>query len=166
VGIRPDEPPPPALVALARDAALVVSSDLPRAVETARRLRPDAASRTPRSSARCRCSCPALGRTRLPLGGWALAAGVHWLHRRALGVPRPAEVRAQAADAARWLDELARAHGSVLAVTHAGVRGAIADALADLGWAREPGPRGMRAMRHWSAWDFTMRGLAVPGAVP
>jgi broad specificity phosphatase PhoE len=154
VGIRADDAPPPALVALAREAALVVTSDLPRAIETAARLRPD--GDVPRSPLlrEVPVLVPSLGGARLPLGGWALAAGVHWLHRRARRVPRPPEVSAQAGEAAAWLHDLAHAHGTVLAVTHAGVRRAIADALVERRWVRDPGPRGMRAMHHWSAWSF------------
>ncbi len=154
-GLAADEAPPPELVALARDAALVAASDLPRAQESAALLAPDAPVVQSPLLRETPPAFPALGRVRLPLAGWALAVGVHLAYRSARGVPAPAPARRQAREAAHWLARLGETHGLVVAVTHASVRALIADALALRGWARGPVPgRLARRHAHWSAWTF------------
>lgn len=153
-GIALDDEPPAPLLALAREVRCLVASDLPRAVETAARLHPDGAAEHSPLLRELPVPIPALGPVRLPLPAWALVAGAAWAGRRLRGTPLPAGALAQADAAAAWLDGLARARGPVLAVTHASVRGAIAASLVRTGWRRAPEPRGLAAMRHWSAWRF------------
>ncbi len=154
-GLAADDAPPRALAALARGAALVAASDLPRARESAARLAPDAPVVQSPLLRETPPAFPALGPLRLPPAGWALAVGVRLAYHSARGVPAPAAALRQAREAARWLAGLAEAHGLVVAVTHASVRGLIADALAAGAWAREPVPRlPARRYAHWSAWAF------------
>jgi hypothetical protein len=165
-GLAADDAPPPALAALARDAAIVAASDLPRAEESAVRLAPDAPVVLAPLLRETLPAFPALGPVRLPLAGWALAVGVGHAVRSARGIPPApvAELR-QAREAAAWLAGLADAHGLVVAVTHANVRGLIAGALAVRGWAREPVPRSpARRFAHWSAWTFAPTAAAADAA--
>jgi broad specificity phosphatase PhoE len=158
-GLADDDAPPPALAALARDAALVAASDLPRARDSAARLAPDAPVVQSPLLRETPPAFPPLGPVRLPLAGWALAVGVRLAYQSARGVPAPTPALRQAREAARWLTELADRHGLVVAVTHVTVRGLIADALGAAGWLAEPAARrltGRYAQRyaHWSAWSF------------
>jgi broad specificity phosphatase PhoE len=155
-GLAADDEPPAALVALAREAAIVATSDLPRALESAARLAPDAPVVQAPLLRETPPAFPSLGPLRLPLAGWALAVGVRLALHSARGVPAPTPALRQAREAAAWLAGLADAHGLVVAVTHASVRGLIASALDAGGWSREPLPR-HPALRyaHWSAWAFT-----------
>ncbi len=163
-GLAADEAPPPDLVALARDAALVAASDLPRARESAALLAPDAPVVQSPLLRETPPAFPALGPVRLPLAGWALAVGMHLAYRSARGVPAPAPARRQAREAAHWLARLGEAHGLVVAVTHASVRALIADALALRGWARGPVPGHIaRRHAHWSAWTFAPAAAEAAG---
>jgi hypothetical protein len=94
---------------------------------------------------------PALGALRLPLAGWAVAVGGRML---ALKLRRRYPTAAEAArvhDAAAWLEQLARQHSLIVAVTHASFRRQLAARLVRTGWQAEPG---RRSLRHWSAWFF------------
>jgi broad specificity phosphatase PhoE len=151
-------PPPPALVALARAAGLLVASDMPRAVASARVL---ADGREFRTSALLReapletpeLPLPALGGLRLPLRGWAVVFGARWLAAWLRNAPPPgvdaaALARAEAAD---WLAaQAAEARGRVVAVTHATFRLLVAQALVRRGWR---GPE-RRPYHEWSAWRY------------
>jgi broad specificity phosphatase PhoE len=151
-GITPDDAPPAALRALASNGALVVASDLPRAVASAERLAPGAPAHASPLLRETPLPIPALLGLRLPIGGWALAMGAGMAYRRLRRVPHPDGALAQSASAAAWLAGLAGEHRLVLAVTHSNVRGLVAGALMAAGWRREPG--GGR-FAHWSAWTFT-----------
>ena len=162
-GLAADDAPPPALVALAHDAALVITSDLPRARESAARLAPDAPVVYAPLLRETPPAVPPFGPVRLPLVAWVLAVLARVAYQSARGVPAPVAARRQAREAARWLAGLADAHGLVVAVTHMTVRGLIADELAAAGWGREPGPGRLAARyAHWSAWTFAP--LAAPAA--
>jgi len=157
--------PPPALEALARDAALVVASDLPRTVASAVRLAPEREivrspllRETPLESPDH--PLPALGGMRLPFRAWGMIWGSRWLMAYLRNQPppgvSPAEL-ARAEEAAAWLLEQAtRADGRVVVVTHATFRVVLAQALVRRGWR---GPQ-EKSYREWSAWPF------VPGAPP
>ena len=157
-GLAADDRPPAALQALAAGAGLVVASDLPRAVRSAELLVPGRAFESSPLLRETPLPIPALGGARLPLAAWALVVGVGAGWRRLGRVPAPRAVVEQAAAAAAWLGALARAHGLVVAVTHANVRAHVAAAARAAGWRREPGGGGLA---HWSAWT-----LVVPAAPP
>jgi broad specificity phosphatase PhoE len=166
-GIAADPAPPAALRALAAGAALVVASDLPRAVASAALL---AADRAVEASPLLReapletpaAPMPRLGGVRLPLRGWALVLGTRWLWASWRGAPPPGvddATLARADAAAEWLVERTAAAGRVLAVTHATVRTLVAAELERRGWWCAE----RRPFREWSAWRFTPHGNA-PGA--
>jgi len=163
--ISPDHAPPAELEALARDAALLVASDLPRTVASAVRLAPE------RESVRTALlrevpleqpdrPLPTFGGIRLPFRAWGMVWGSRWLMAYLRNQPppgvSPAEL-ARAEEAADWLVEQAtRASGRVVVVTHATFRVVLSQALARRGWR---GPQ-EKSYREWSAWPF------VPGAPP
>jgi broad specificity phosphatase PhoE len=158
--IMPDHAPPAELEVLARDAALLVASDLPRAIASAVRLAPqreivrtpllrEAPMETPDRP------LPGYAGIRLPLRAWGVIWGTQWLSSWLRKLPPPgvgpAEL-ARAEDAAEFLETHARtASGHVVAVTHATFRLVLAQALARRGWR---GPE-RRPYREWSAWRFT-----------
>ena len=146
-GIVLDDAPPPELRELAA-AALVVASDVRRAVESARLLAPGASVITSPLLRELELAPPSLGALRLPLLGWALAIGFRAL-TRVHGHATPAEHR-RAREAARWLTRLAEEHGTVVAVTHATFRSLLVKVLEEEGW-RGAAPR--RRSAHWSAWS-------------
>jgi broad specificity phosphatase PhoE len=162
-------PPPPALVALAREAGHVVASDLPRAAASARVIAPgvdvqttallrEAPLETPE------LPLPRLGGVRLPVHGWGLVFGVRWLWASWRGAPPPgvdATALARADEAASWLTELAATHGRVVAVTHATFRSLVTASLRRQGWR---GPE-RRPLREWSAWVHVRGAEAPPPAV-
>ncbi len=157
--------PPPALEALAREAALLIASDLPRTVASAMRLAPE---REIIRTALLRevpleqpdRPLPGLGGVRLPFRVWGMIWGSRWLVAYLRNQPppgvSPADL-ARAEEAAAWLVERAtHAADRVVVVTHATFRVVLAQALARRGWN---GPR-ERSYREWSAWPF------VPGTPP
>ena len=155
-GIREDESVPSALRAIVESADLVLASDAPRAVVSARLLAP---GREVVLSPRLReleLPGPELGAVRLPLIGWAVAIGLRmrgmaWRGR----FPSAVEVE-RVRDAAAWLDELAERHDRMVVVTHASFRVELARDLERAGWGHEPGRRGSRP---WSAWVLSRRRL-------
>lgn len=146
-GIVPDEVAPPALQELAKSAGAIVTSDLPRAIESARLLAPSAEI-TISPLLRELALVPADIRFRMPLAAWALTFTPRWLRNE---LATPAEHQS-AVDAAQWLTTLADAHGLVIAITHHSMRGLIADELVRSGWTSTVPRR--RKSAHWSTWTF------------
>lgn len=152
-GLIAGETPPAELRALAERAGVVIASDAPRAIESARLL---ASGREVMISPLLRemdLPPPPLRGVRLPMAGWALAYGFQFLFR-AVTFRRHASAaeEARAEEAARWLGDLAERHGLVVVVTHTGFRGLLARALMAGGW--RIGARGRRSP-HWGAWSLT-----------
>jgi broad specificity phosphatase PhoE len=149
--IRDDERVPAALEQLAAGAGLVLSSDAPRALASARML---AGAREVVVSPLLReldLEGPALGGLRLPLGAWAVAVGGRTLVRSLRGQYPSAAETARIDDAAAWIEELAAQHSMIIAVTHAMFRRRLAARLVQAGWQPEPG---RRSVQPWSAWVF------------
>lgn len=138
------ERPPDGLTVLAADA-VVVASDAPRAIASAKLLREEVVVSP--LLRELELSPPNLRGVKLPLGVWALTFGVKWLIHRTHATP---EEEARARDAGAWLEGLA-GNGDVVAVTHATFRSLLARALIARGWRSDKPPRS----RHWSAWTLT-----------
>lgn len=149
-GIRADDAPPEWLFREARAATHLISSDLPRALESAQRL---ASGRQVDSSALLReIALPFPQRLpRMPLAAWGAAAYLGWTLDTALGrnPGRDAASRVQAA--ALWLASAA-SEGSCVVVTHGVFRGLLGDELLARGWTMDRGPQ---RNGHWSAWGFS-----------
>ena len=157
--IAPDHAPPAELEALAREAARVIASDLPRTVASAMRLAPE---REIVRTALLREApmetidrpLPGFAGIRLPLRVWGVLWGARWIsswlwNASPPGVG-PAEL-ARAEEAADYLVTHAQESGGrVLVVTHATFRVVLARALARRGWR---GPE-QRPYHEWSAWRY------------
>jgi broad specificity phosphatase PhoE len=154
-GILEGEAPPPEIRDRAGRAGVIVCSDAPRAVESARRLANGREIREVIVSPLLReleLSPPALGAVRLPLAGWALTFGISWLCRGITTWPHASEAEmARVREAAEWLSGLAREHRAVAVVTHASFRSVLTRTLLAQGWTAGVG---RRRSSHWSAWSL------------
>jgi broad specificity phosphatase PhoE len=160
-GIHPHPAPPAALAALAADAAHVIASDLPRAVESAKLLAPTRAIRIEPLVREAPLAIPRWP-TRLPLSVWGAIMYAGWSYRRLRGadVMEPDFVRAEVA--ARWLAELVADGTTALVVTHGVFRQLLGAHLVRLGWIAAGRAGGYR---HWSAWTFVrIAGNALAGS--
>ena len=149
-GIRGDDRPPPDLLAIAARADLLATSDLIRAVESARRLAP---GREPVVSPLLReieLDPPRWIPMPLPLALWDALNFARWSLRLAVGADHAFVRRADRA--ADWLIERTADAASVVAVTHGGFRRLVARRLAARGWRADAKRLGYG---HWSAWPFT-----------
>jgi broad specificity phosphatase PhoE len=150
-GIADDERAPAALVALASSADLLLASDAPRALASARLLAPHAEVRRSALLRELALEGPALTGRRLPLALWSVAVGGRALWLRLRGQPPAPLEAARITAAVRWLEELAAQHALIVAVTHAALRGQLAARLVRNGWEAESG---RRSLRPWSTWLF------------
>lgn len=148
-GIREDERVPASLEPLMGRAGLVLASDAPRAVASARLLAPGREIVVNPLLRELDLEPPALGGLRLPLAAWALAVGGRTLLLSLRGRYPSAAEAVRVHDAASWLAELAARHSLIVAVTHAMFRRQLRDRLVRKGWQDEPG---RRSPRPWSAW--------------
>jgi broad specificity phosphatase PhoE len=151
-GIRAEERVPPDLGLLAARADLVLASDAPRAIASARLLAPAREIVVSPLLRELDLESAPLGGIRLPLAAWALAVGARNL---LLTLRRQYPSAAEAArvdEAVTWLAALAAEHPLVVAVTHASFRRQVSTRLLRSGWRQG---RGQRSLEHWSAWLFT-----------
>lgn len=149
-GVDAADVPPSSLRTAAEASAVLASSSARRASDSARALAPGREVLVSPLLNELELLPPQLGNIRLPLPGWALTFMLRWLSGN-LETPREKErVRVAAA----WLRELALSHGSVVAVTHASFRAALARELVRNGWRCDV-PK--RRSAHWSAWSFESR---------
>jgi broad specificity phosphatase PhoE len=151
-GILETESPPADLRRLAESADLVLSSDAPRAVATARKLAPGREIAISALLGELDLDPPGLGRLAMPLPLWALAVGLRVLASRVRGQYPSRKEAARLDQAVRWLLEQAGRHRTVVVVTHGSFRRELFALLARGGWLPEPG---RRTSRHWSAWQLT-----------
>jgi len=151
--IEGDKPPKDVLIDVAR-ADLVVASDLPRAVGSAKRLAPDREIVITPIMRETPQPIPAWMRWRLPAGAWHSLVALTWFWQILRGTDATPEEIARAATAADWLTRQAREHGTVAAVTHGVFRRLVGQKLVADGWRAEPRRRGYN---HWSVWPFTPR---------
>lgn len=151
-GIADDDAPPPSLRALASNA-LVVASDLPRAIGSAAMLVARDAVMTSPLLREVPLPIPALGGARLPLGIWGTVIGLRWLAgMRAGGSSHDADARGRGLEAGAWLGELTDSHSSIVVVTHGAFRRYLHDALQRQGWIPTAE---RRRFSHWSAWTVS-----------
>jgi broad specificity phosphatase PhoE len=149
-GIEADAAPPRSLTEAVARCDLIVSSDLPRALESAERL---AAGRTIRPSSLLRESLlpiPSLS-LRLPVRAWDTLATIHWGYRILRRVEAsPAELQ-RVTDAGAWLFELTSDASGIAVVTHGVFRRLVSKHFQAMGW-RLSKPRS--SYDHWSAWTL------------
>lgn len=157
-GIAPTPGPPPSLRAAAAAAGVVVSSNLRRAIESARALVPardivmDAIFRE--------ASVPTdlWGPVRLRPEHWGVVARILWYLGWSGGGESFAEARERAGVGAARLAELAYAHGSVMLVAHGIIDLFLARQLRRHGWS---GPR-FPGFANWASTRYSYR----PGSAP
>lgn len=151
-GIVVDQGAPPELERLVACSDVLVSSDTPRAAESARVLAGDRETIVTPLLRELALEGPELGRLRFPLLAWAVLVGCRTLLLRLRRrYPTPADA-ARLDLATDWLADLGAQHSLVVAVTHASFRAELARRLIQKGWRAEPG---RRTLRHWSVWLFT-----------
>lgn len=153
LGIAETMPPPPTLVDAAASAGCIVSSDLRRAMESAARL---AGSYPVRIDPDLReVGFPEALNAGIALspGTWVMLARAAWLLNRCDAGETMRETRARAGRLADRLGELARSHGSVVAVGHGWFNQFVASELRRRRWR---GPWFMPS-RHWSSAVFERR---------
>lgn len=151
-GLADDDAPPSSLRALAAHA-LVVASDLPRAIDSAAMLAPRETVVTSPLLREVPLPIPALGGARLPLGVWGAVIGLRWLAgMRAGGSPGHADALRRGLEASEWLGSLAPAHPSIIVVTHGAFRRYLHDGLQRQGWIPAAG---RRRFSHWSVWELS-----------
>lgn len=147
-GIR-DDTPPPGIVDLAQNAGALLSSDLRRAIESARRLAPDREPRIVPALRELRLESPHWVPAPLPIQVWDALNHLRWTMRMAFDIEHP--TTRQAAQAADVLLEAAAHTRSVVAVTHGGIRRLITAELQRRGRrliAREG------RHQNWSCWTL------------
>lgn len=150
-GIAEGDLPPAPLREAARQAAVLVCSDLPRARASAEALAPGRPWTVSALLRESELRVPPGIRCKLPLHGWALAIFCRWIYAKACGEGPPLAERRRALEAAEWLDQLASGQSDVIAVTHATFRGLMAGALVSHEWRCEAH---WRRYHHWSTWSF------------
>jgi broad specificity phosphatase PhoE len=156
--IAAHDPPPAALVELAKQADTVVASDLARAIASAALLAPHTIveanpllREAPLETADR--PLPRLRGVRLPLRIWGMLFFGRWLWAAWRKLPPPGvdeAALARADAAADWLAGLAAGRRRVVAVTHGTFRTLLAAALERRGWR---GPE-RRPFHTWSAWTL------------
>jgi len=151
-GIRESEPAPAHLQRLMAGAAAVLTSDAPRAVQSAALLAPDRQVIVSPLLRELELLAPRLGPLSLPLPLWALAVGARSLMLTLRSrYPAPAEM-ARVEHAAAWLGQLAATTGPLAVVTHASFRSLLTKRLIQGGWQLE---RTRRSLGHWSVWSVS-----------
>ncbi len=150
-GILSDSTPPSDLIALAASAGCVMTSDLERAIASARRLAPNATARVSPLLREMPLEIPRWVPARWPLGVWELCISLHWFVQERRGMIAASDVLERAAQAASLLDEVSRETSTVVVVTHGAFRRVLASELVATGWTAEPRSGGFR---NWSSWPF------------
>ena len=148
-GLRPDDAPPPALVREASAADVLVASDLPRAIESVRRLAPERAIQLSPLLREIELAYPVRSRLRLPVDTWDAISFVRWQYRLLRG--DLGEYADRVRDATNWLVGLADGGRCVVAVTHGSFRRLLNAELISRGWTRETR---LLLNRHWGAWRY------------
>jgi broad specificity phosphatase PhoE len=150
-GILPHDAPPAGLKHLVADADLVVTSDYPRAIETAQHLTtsPLVVSELLRETP---TPIPEWHRVRMPRPLWEWATLIRWGSWIVRGIDGMPQHTARAKRAAAWLDDISRGKHHVVAVSHGNFRRMLALSLAQMGWMPD-GKR--RSYDHWSVWSLT-----------
>ena len=148
-GIRDDSPPPERLRDVAAAADVLCASDLPRAIESVRRVAPGREVMISPLLREIRLEPPPWIPFPLPISAWDALSHAQWSYR--LLTKREHECIRRADAAADWLEQHAGDAASVVVLTHGGVRRLIADRLEGRGWQRVRAPR---SYANWSTWEL------------
>jgi broad specificity phosphatase PhoE len=149
-GIQPGCLPPATLVRIAANATHIVTSDLPRAIESAERVARGRAMRVSDLLREASLAIP-YWPTRLPLNAWAALIHLGWLYRVVRRMDADRAQRARASAAADMLSGIVADGSTVLVVTHGVFRVLLEKQFLRRGWTSVGRVGGYR---HWSAWTF------------
>jgi len=148
-GIRDDDHPAAESEALFESKPLVVASDLPRAIASARRLAPDDEIAFSPLLREMRLEPPRWIPGRLPIQVWDMFSHVQWSYR--LFANADHEYVRRASEAVDWLADHASRSPSVVAVTHGGFRRILDARLVARGWSRA---FEKKRYHNWSVWSY------------
>ncbi len=148
-GIRDDDQPDRELRALVEGNRVIVASDLPRAIASARRLIPDRAFPVSPLLREMRLEPPSFVPIRLPIQAWDMFSHVQWTYR--LLARADHELVRRASKAVDWLVEQASDSSSIVAVTHGGFRRILDAQLVARGWTRG---FAKKSYANWSVWSY------------
>ncbi|AEH47582.1 phosphoglycerate kinase [Parageobacillus thermoglucosidasius] len=152
-GILEEDKIPEASLETVKKAALVISSPLPRAVQSVERLQPFCHVAiaewmrevdTPIPFANVRWFC-------LPVSVWLVFSRICWLCGYSLDVESYREAKRRAEFAADMLCEYAERYGHIVAVGHGWFHRLVSAALKKKGWKRTASP----SAKHWHAVLYT-----------
>ena len=150
-GIAGHSQPPTDLVARVADTNFLMASDLPRAIESARRLAPGRPIETSPLFRESMTEIPKWLPLRWPLRIWRMANGTQWVYRILRGTDASPQELERIAAAARLLIERVEIHESVTVVCHGVFRRLLGRRLVQEGWTAEPG---RHSYANWSAWEY------------
>jgi broad specificity phosphatase PhoE len=147
-GIAQEDAPPASLVDAVALCETIVSSDLPRALESAALLAP---GRSVITSPLLREAPPAIPDlpVRLPLLLWNTLITISWSLRVLQRRDASQEDLQRAADAVTWLESLSPPAATLAIVTHGVFRRLLTNQLARSGWNVQTA---RRSYRWWSVW--------------
>lgn len=148
-GIAEDDVPPAALVAATIGAHVVASSDLPRALDSARCVAPGRELSVTPLLREIELETPNWLQVRLPIAVWDGLDYFRWSYRLFRKADHEHMRRADAA--AGWLIERVGEGSTAAVVTHGGFRRLVAARLSDRGWNADTG---RRSYANWSTWSF------------
>ena len=137
-GLVSNANPPLVSLSLAQTAAIVVTSDLFRSVQSAQLLAPGKLAISDSVFREAQLPAPFRSSVVLRRSTWIVIARLLWLCRTWPGTESRIAARGRAVDAARQLEQLVEQYGSVFLVGHGYFNHLIAHELRDRGW---DGPR-------------------------
>ena len=151
-GLRATSRVPTQLASVIGANARILSSDVPRAIESARLLAHSSPITSSSLLRELRLGASSPTRLRLPLLAWALVVGhATWTRRRRGEFPTAAEDE-RIGHAVEWLEREIVVHPCVVVVTHASFRRELHAALRLRDWRSSSS---WRSTRPWSAWILT-----------
>jgi len=159
-GIAADSVPPAEVLEKIGAAHRVVSSDLPRAVESAARLFPGRSVEANPLLREVPLAIPTLGGVRAPFAVWAAVISVGWGVDILRGQDCPPSDEERVLAATDWCERQQREAGdgaTLAVVTHGVMRRLMATRLCERGWTI----RGRRSYDLWSVWELT-KGASGP----
>lgn len=149
-GIAKGDIPPADLLEFASTANIIVSSDLPRAHQSANILAGgrDVVVTPMLRESRMR---PLWLPVRMPVGWWRVAIVARWLFSMAYGGSSATYELHRSREAVRWLIRLSHQNNTVVVVTHNAFRFLLLHRLRLNGWVNVSR---VRCLNHWSAWTL------------
>jgi broad specificity phosphatase PhoE len=144
-----DDAPPPTLVDAATTADVIMSSDLPRALASARRLAPGRTIAPTPLLREIQLGAPTWVRVPVPIIVWDVLHYLRWSYQLFRKVSSADIQRAEAA--IDWLTAQVDEDSTAVVITHGSFRRLLAARLEEKGW--RPGAE-RRSYDNWSSWSF------------